>query len=544
MSDRRLIDPTILSTDFSTAKAVGAKLLLDSNSYVEAKNIPIELLGNSFIQGSVDGIAYSDIITSSTQYLKISTNGGTNYKVLPIVETNPHNPLTLNVTNGLNLNETSQILSLNLATISEAGALSATDKVKIDKIITIGDGLAFLSNDGTYKAIDNNAEANTASSIGTGVSIIAGKVDADLRFKSFKSSDNSIAITGTTNEIDLTVTGLGGGEANTASNIGTGVGIFDNKNGINLEFKNLNPLSSKLSIVLDDINHNVDLDVEETNIDHDNLLNFVSTKHIDHSLVSVIAGIGLTGTGTLESDITLDINVDGLTEISSPEGTDYLILYDPDTLTHYKVQAANVPIATLWNNITGDITNNVDLQNVLDTKTDKTIRISTVNGLTGGGTLDSNKTFGLDFNGLSTVTPALNDVLAIYDVSNSIHAKMTVETLANFILYNGWNYSTQTLSGTTPTLDVTSGLNAEITLTGNTVIILPNLSEGMSGNIDVTNGASVYTLTLDTGGTVVISPSLTFTGDAIDMSGSSKIDCLSWWYTGSKLFVNGTYDYQ
>jgi hypothetical protein len=66
-----------------------------------------------------------------------------------------------------------------------------------------------------------------------------------------------------------------------------------------------------------------------------------------------------------------------------------------------------------------------------------------------------------------------------------------------------------------------------ITLVGNTTLTLTNLEEGMSGNIDITNNATIYTFEF-TGYDVVVSPTLTSTDGVIDMSGSSKIDCLSW----------------
>ena len=49
-------------------------------------------------------------------------------------------------------------------------------------------------------------------------------------------------------------------------------------------------------------------------IDHDSLANFVANEHIDHSSVSVIAGSGLTGGGTIAADRTLNvIGGDGIT---------------------------------------------------------------------------------------------------------------------------------------------------------------------------------------------------------------------------------------
>jgi hypothetical protein len=42
-------------------------------------------------------------------------------------------------------------------------------------------------------------------------------------------------------------------------------------------------------------------------IDHDATSNFVAAEHVDHSAVSVLAGSGLTGGGTIEADRTLNV---------------------------------------------------------------------------------------------------------------------------------------------------------------------------------------------------------------------------------------------
>jgi hypothetical protein len=59
----------------------------------------------------------------------------------------------------------------------------------------------------------------------------------------------------------------GGGEVNTASNVGVGgVGLFLQKSGVNLEFKNINAGSSKITVTNDAVNNEIDIDVVSNNI--------------------------------------------------------------------------------------------------------------------------------------------------------------------------------------------------------------------------------------------------------------------------------------
>ena len=106
----------------------------------------------------------------------------------------------------------------------------------------------------------------------------------------------------------------------------------------------------------------------------------------------------------------------------------------------------------------------------------------------------------------------------------------------------GWNYSVQALSGTSPSWSASSGLNATLTLYGNTTITLSNLVAGQSGNIRITNASTAYTLSFS-GYTYEISPSVWSTGDTVLTSGGSRTDCFSWWYDGVVVLINGTLGY-
>lgn len=81
-----------------------------------------------------------------------------------------------------------------------------------------------------------SGEANTASNVGAGTGIYKEKVGVDLRLKSLLAGSN-ITITPGTN--DITISAAASGETNTASNVGSGVGIFKQKTLADLEFKTL-----------------------------------------------------------------------------------------------------------------------------------------------------------------------------------------------------------------------------------------------------------------------------------------------------------------
>jgi hypothetical protein len=98
----------------------------------------------------------------------------------------------------------------------------------------------------------------------------------------------------------------------------------------------------------------------------------------------------------------------------------------------------------------------------------------------------------------------------------------------------------QSLTGTTVSMDALSGRKAEITLTGATTLTITNLPNGGEGTIEVTNGATAYTLDIngDTGYTteVVVGDKAT-----IDSTVSSHTTVV-YWRTGSTLYYGFIYD--
>ncbi len=82
-------------------------------------------------------------------------------------------------------------------------------------------------------------------------------------------------------QVDVTIaTGAGVGEANTASNVGAaGVGVFKQKTTVDLEFKNINAGSNKVTITDDAGNNEIDIDIVPSNISHTGLANIGTNTH-------------------------------------------------------------------------------------------------------------------------------------------------------------------------------------------------------------------------------------------------------------------------
>lgn len=110
-----------------------------------------------------------------------------------------------------------------------------------------------------------------------------------------------------------------------------------------------------------------ELTVDEANIDHDTLLNFVANEHVDHSTVTVTAGAGLTGGGDITASRTLDVvGGTGITANANDVAVDTaaaltwtglitadagLTLNDGDALTF----GTDGDITASWDNVGGEL---------------------------------------------------------------------------------------------------------------------------------------------------------------------------------------------
>jgi hypothetical protein len=77
-------------------------------------------------------------------------------------------------------------ININSATASKAGILVPTDKSKIDKIITNGNGTKYLSDNGTYKEVSGGGESNIYMFSPT----ISGNGISEQDYNNFKEAAN------------------------------------------------------------------------------------------------------------------------------------------------------------------------------------------------------------------------------------------------------------------------------------------------------------------------------------------------------------------
>lgn len=110
-----------------------------------------------------------------------------------------------------------------------------------------------------------------------------------------------------------------GGQANTASNIGAGgVGLYQQKVGVDLQFRNINAVSARISVALDVGNNEVDIDVVEAQVTHNNLNGLQGGQanqyyHLtaaEHGFVSGVNAQSLLTTATPTfNDLTISVPV-------------------------------------------------------------------------------------------------------------------------------------------------------------------------------------------------------------------------------------------
>lgn len=201
-------------------------------------------------------------------------------------------------------------------------------------------------------------------------------------------------------------------------------------------------------------------------LDHNALLNYVANRHIDHSGVSIVAGAGLTGGGTIETSRTINLDFNALTA-DTVAAADVFPFYDVSGADHNKITFAN---------LNASIDHNALLNYVADQHVAHGgVTLTAGAGLTGGGTIAASRTFAvgagvgitvnaddvaLNINGLTADTLAVGDFFAFYDISGADHNKVTLANLNAALDHNALtNYvANQHIDHTTVSISTTEGI--------------------------------------------------------------------------------------
>lgn len=77
-------------------------------------------------------------------------------------------------------------------------------------------------------------------------------------------------------------------------------------------------------------------------IDHDQLLNFSSDKHIAHSTIDINTTEGIQGGGNIAADRTLKLDISGLATATADPAADYVAFFDATDSTHKKALFTDV----------------------------------------------------------------------------------------------------------------------------------------------------------------------------------------------------------
>lgn len=237
------------------------------------------------------------------------------------------------------------------------------------KTLVAGSNITLTTSSDTITiSASSTGEANTASNIGTGTgTIYKGKVASDLQFKSLKSVNGNLTISNTANEIEFDIVSVG--EDNDGGNLGSGTAIYSGKNGTTLEFKTL---TENFPIGISDDGSHINFYIENNpafggsgavtiskgdnserpgapttgmiryNTDSDSLEGYIGSdwssllaaNNIAETSTNSLLGIDIT---SVNGVLNIGLDIDGRTELTTPNSSDMILIYDDATSTNKKL---------------------------------------------------------------------------------------------------------------------------------------------------------------------------------------------------------------
>ena len=263
--------------------------------------------------------------------------------------------------------------------------------------------------------------------------------------------------------------------------------------------------SNKLTVAGGNLEATISTATQGT-IDHDSLANFVANEHIDHSSVSVIAGTGLTGGGTIAVDRTLNVGGgDGITANAND------IAITPDQTTITSIYNAGLKIgrdsqnlidfATTDNKINfrvNDVNDFVMTANSFSPDTSDGAALGSAANMWSDLFLASGSTINFN-NGDVTVTHSSNTLTVAggnlaATISTATQGTIDHDSLANFVANEHIDHSSvSVIAGTGLTGGGTIAVDRTITLNADGTTLSNNVGSGQAGVLKVPNALTAGT---------------------------------------------------
>ena len=184
-------------------------------------------------------------------------------------------------------------------------------------------------------------------------------------------------------------------------------------------------------------------------LSHDAFANFVSNEHIDHSTVSVLAGTGMSGGGTINASVTLNCTITQYTDEMTQDAVGGILVDSSSINFTYTDATPEITAVVLPAGVDHDALLNFAANEHID---HTTVSISTGTGLTGGGNISANRTISLSHLGIESLTDPNADTLLGWDDTDGAAKFITIGTNLSY------DHATHTLSSSGGGIDFSTAL--------------------------------------------------------------------------------------